>query len=256
VLAIQKVLRKDTKADLSTRIVYAADVVTGFMEDPLLAITTLGLPLDSIPSNIAKELGYNVEQPTFREQVDNLIWLFNNSPESYTASLEEAVFAYGTSFLDSHNKNGKLFIDDPDFESLRLAIKEDFLRKRVFPINNDRVSHGPHLAIQVGMPLLRKLDSEGKDALRILLNLTDEQALQIAVASDLVHDAKELAPTLPNVNRSPSVLNLLTEHILSDSHTLPKRELMGGLSGTRVFLVDASAVIRVSEAPQIKSSRR
>ncbi len=195
-IGLQQMLNKGTRGQVEARLVYAADSVTGFIEDPLLAVSTLGVPLTAIPQGVADHLGLDPESKTLRDRIQHLTHLFHSRPEEYTPLLEETVFSYGTAFLDRHNHDGQLFVDLPDFHKLRQILKEHFLRRQVFPINNEQVSQGSRLADEVGKPLMKALRREGRDPVEALLEMTDQEALDAAVARGLVDNPASFYPRL------------------------------------------------------------
>jgi hypothetical protein len=105
---------------------------------------------------------------------------------------------YGVRFLERHNEGGRLFIELPAFPSVRHIVKEEFLRRMIFPLNNEQVSHAHRLAADVGVPLIAALRRDGLDPTAALQEMTDQTALDAAVERGLIQDATPYMPLLPS----------------------------------------------------------
>lgn len=142
---------------------YAADAAGGFIEDPLLAIITLNVPPSFIPRSVMERLGLDFNSPELRERIAELTNLFHTNPSYFVPPFNQLVFEVAVTFLRRYNCRDRLFVEMPDFANMRHALKEDFLKIHVFPINNEAVSQGSRLATEVGLPLMEAYRAEGRD---------------------------------------------------------------------------------------------
>ncbi len=196
VQSMVSMLSKDTNGSPEARLVFAADVVTGFLEDPLLAMSTLGFSLSSIPTDVANKLGL-LSDEALHARINELNYLFHHRPSAFPALLGETVLIYATTFLERYNTGNQLFIETPIFPSINQELKESFLRAQLFPINNERVSQGKRLSQEVGIPLMASFKADGLDPIKVLLDMTDQQALIAAFERGLIQRFEEYYPCLP-----------------------------------------------------------
>ncbi|MGD2085589.1 MAG: HD domain-containing protein [Candidatus Aminicenantes bacterium] len=191
------VISKETNGSPASNLVYAADVVAGFVEDSLFAITTLNLSLNSIPGSVAKLLKIEPGNKFLLNRIKELASLFHNRPDHFTNLFNKTVIQLGTEFLGFYNHSNQIFIQRPDFEDIRTKIKNDFLKGIVFPINNETVSQGSKLAKEVAIPVMNKIQEQGQDAITILLGMTDQQLLDKALELRLIDKPEQYYPLLP-----------------------------------------------------------
>lgn len=193
--AIKAALNRDNNGPQAGRLVYAADSVTGFIEDPLLAITTLNVPVQFIPSNVLSFLGFDIDKE-FLGKIIRFKNMFNNNPDEFVTNFNGLIFNYAVSFLNRHGTNSKLYTELPTFGEMRALLKEHFLRKRVYPINNELVSHGSKLANEVAIPYMQVLAKKGIDPIMRLLQMTDQELLSAAFNENVIDDPSKYYPTL------------------------------------------------------------
>jgi hypothetical protein len=190
------VINKNVRGSETTRLAFAADATAGFVEDPLFAVTTLGVSPSFLPPMVVEHLGLDFSRSPLRERAAELSRRFQEVPAQFTELFDDTVFALAQAFLASHNRDGKLFVDLPDFESLRQALKEGFLRAHLFPLNNERVSQGSRLATEIGLPVIERLREEGRDPITALLEMTDQQLVAEARRRELIRDVRSFDPRL------------------------------------------------------------
>ena len=199
VTAMKKTIAKDLSGPPAAQLAYSADAVCGLVEDPLLAVTTLGVPLSDIPRDVAEALCLPVDDDGFRQRLAALTRLFHFDPASYTGAFDRLVMEQSAAFLARHGvRDGELFVERPEFPEIRTVLKDEFLRRQVFPVNNERVSQGGRLAREVGLPLIDALRSEGRDPIDALLDMTDQEALAAADERGLIERPSDYHPQLPS----------------------------------------------------------
>ncbi len=187
-------LKKRVNGTFSSRLAYAADAITGFIEDPILAITTLDLSYHLIPKKVLWILGLDFNNSYIMNYIQKLKQLFQNNPGQYTALFNEFVFELSKRFSDMHNSENQLFVELKEFHELKKILKQEFLVKHVFPINNINVSQGPRLANEVALPYMSLLKEEGVDPVMALLDMTDQQLLEAAYEKGVIKDKNSYYP--------------------------------------------------------------
>lgn len=83
VLSIKDTLYKNLKGNRLSRLVYAADAVAGFIEDPLLFLTALGFEKTLIPQTVCEELGFDFLDPSFVKEIQVLTELIHEDVSQY-----------------------------------------------------------------------------------------------------------------------------------------------------------------------------
>jgi len=189
------VLNKEIDGPQSSRVVYTADSAIGFIEDPILAIVTLDVPFHFIPPEIISFLGF--EQEILISNINRLKSWYVKNFDKFLEYFNEFVLEGAINFVSKHSKGNKLLIELNEFTELRRILKEDFLRTQVFPINNERISHGSLLAKDIGIPYLQLLASRCDDPIMHLLTMTDQDLLTAAINKNIISDPSPYYPSLP-----------------------------------------------------------
>lgn len=181
VLDLESVISRKVQSSPEAQLVYAADAAEGFIEDTLFAITTLGISTDCLPHQIASRLGFNVNEIDFKNDLLYLNKLFIENPDNYSIIFGDVVFKHASEFIKKFNGNKPLFIETPEFPELRNMIKENFLKKIIFPINNEKISQGKRIVTEIAIPYIEYLKREKVDPFEKLLKMTDQEVLDHAV---------------------------------------------------------------------------
>ena len=195
IIATKAVLYKKVDGPPSSKIVYAADAAIGFIEDTLLAIITLDVPTHFIPAKILAYL--NSKEESLLPKLSKLKHMYLNNINQFMAQLDELIVSHTVDFIENHSQGNKLFIELPDFPVYRKLLKEDFLRSKVFPINNEQICHGSRLAEDIGTPYLNLLASIYDDPILHLLSMTDKDLLEAAIKENIIDDPTPYFPSLP-----------------------------------------------------------
>jgi len=195
IFATKAVLNKEVDGPPSSKIVYSADAALGFIEDPLLAIITLDVPPHFIPAEILAYL--NFQKESLLPELSQLKYAYSNNIDAFMTQLNELIVRRAIDFIEKHSQVNKLFIELPNFPLYRKLLKEDFLRSRVFPINNEQVCHGSRLAEEIGIPYLNLLASRCDDPILHLLSMTDKDLLEAAIEENIINDPTPYYPSLP-----------------------------------------------------------
>ncbi len=189
------VLKKEVDGPPSSRIVYTADAALGFIEDPILAIVTLDVPPNFIPPEVVSYLGF--QQETLLPDIARLKTYYVQKTDAFLERFNTFVVKRAIDFINRHSTGNKLLIELADFTEIRRILREEFLNKQVFPINNERISHGSRLAEEVGIPYLRLLASRCDDPVINLLTMTDQDLLTAAMNENIINDPSPYYPSLP-----------------------------------------------------------
>ena len=198
VLSIKDTLNKNPNGTHLSRLVYAADSVAGFIEDPLLFLTALGFEKTFIPQTVCEELGFDFNDSNFVLEIQDLADLIHEDVSQYVIRFNELVFRLSTRFADMHNDQDLLFIDKPQFPALREKLKNNFLRSHLHPWNNEKISQGTRLAREVGIPFMDALRAEGRNPIAELLDMTDTDLLIASFERGLINSLESYYPCLPH----------------------------------------------------------
>ncbi len=180
------IVNKDhTSLDSEGRIVLLADIITGFLEDPIWLMCTLDVSPEIIPSQIAEFLGFHYKKQEFFTKLYSLFRVFNTAFElnAFLASFDCLFTEVADSFLKNHPEITSEAIGGESFQKIRAEVKEGFMRELIFPINNLGVSRGKFIQTELMVPLhLRLLESSTVDC---LTSITDRECLDLALNFDL-----------------------------------------------------------------------
>ncbi|MBN1123086.1 MAG: hypothetical protein JXJ17_18580 [Anaerolineae bacterium] len=194
-----------TYANLSEegRVVLLADMITGFIEDPLWAIIALDLSPDFIPPNIANYLCIKIDLPEIQKRLLELNYAFaeTRAIEPFRTKFDTFFKDTITNFVMTREFANTLPLGDPKFESWRRLVKEDLMIKKIFTYNNEKVSHGSRLKSELIVPLCNTL---GSDAIAVLTTIDEPGVLELAKELGLLKK-QNISDYLPS-------LNYVTEH--------------------------------------------
>ncbi len=185
----EDVLREDPSRSMEAAIVITADKVDGYIEDPVLAITALGVPSKFLPQEVRNLFGFDGE---FEGKLVKLEDLFDKGKtEDYDLLLKSVCREYATKFLEARKKEGEiLFVKDPEYENkYKKPLRKGFMEQRVFPINNVVVSHGPIIG-----KIMKQLIERGI-TIDHLLSSTDAETSYLA-GKMVIKDVEYLLPWL------------------------------------------------------------
>ncbi len=144
---------------LEGRIVLLADIIAGFIEDPLWAIIGLDLIPEIVPQDVASVLRIPLSELDFRlrlRSLNNLLFT-TRSPEPFITMFDELFQERALSYVEYARIAENLPLGHERFESDRQLVKDTFMRKRLFPYNNEKVSHGSLLKTKLVQPLIASL---------------------------------------------------------------------------------------------------
>lgn len=157
---LEGVISKDRgKMSPEGRLVLLADIIAGFIEDPLLAVTGLDLSPRLIPDIFREALALPLNDGDFVSELKALnLLLYEGRDVSNFMSSFDVIFRRGIqSFADKYQLAECDPLEESWFEQLRSSLKESFLRKVLFPYNNEKVAHGSLIKEELVGPLLKKL---------------------------------------------------------------------------------------------------
>ena len=123
------------------KIVLFADIITGFIEDPLWATTALNISIKIIPKEVSDYLRIPVKHVDFLESLYKLNILFAESKsfipliEKFDSIFKERVI----SFIEYYGYIKNIPLNDSFFEGKRKMIKEEFMIKIIFSYNNEKI---------------------------------------------------------------------------------------------------------------------
>jgi hypothetical protein len=169
------------------RLALLADMITGFVEDPVWLTAAINVTPEVIPSKVANYLGLQFDEPDFLQGLAQMTSVFHPGLE-----VEEFVLLFDATFT----KIMARFIRDrdladpatgtsEDFQEMRFFIREHFMRCVVFPYNNEYISQGAAIKRKVMLPLLERL---GAAANRHLTRITDEECIAEAIDRSIIHE--------------------------------------------------------------------
>lgn len=179
------VSKKATGVSAEAKTVLLADIVAGFVEDPLLAITGLDIRLDMIPDVVSEQFAFQVDDADFLNTLYSLnLGLYERHDVSgFVQEFDRLFRTCAQSFVLKHSLTRPGVLESKSFNSLRSLIKEQFLRGILFPYNNEKVAHGAFLKSELIEPLLRIL---GSDAVRVFTTITEDELLKLAVENGII----------------------------------------------------------------------
>lgn len=169
-------------------VVLLADMLTGFIEDPLWLVAVLNVTPEVIPGEVARFLGFDVNDPALREELADLTGRFvpGCEPLAFVDWFDALFTRLMANFVRERRLDRPGVLGSAAFERQRQLVKEHFMRGVVFPFNNERVSGGARIKREIVSPLL---DALGVDATPRLTRLTDAGCMDLAVKLRVLGDA-------------------------------------------------------------------
>jgi hypothetical protein len=183
---LEGVISKDL-ATLSPegRLVLLADIISGFVEDPLLAVTGLDLSPRLIPDLVRETLAFPLNDEDFLTELKalNLLLYHARDVPNFMRSFDVIFKGAVQAFADQYHLGETDPLTENWFGELRNALKVNFLRKVLFPYNNEKVSHGSVLKAELVQPLLAIL---GDEAAAALTRINEVEMLDLAEAHGII----------------------------------------------------------------------
>lgn len=184
------------------RTVLLADMIAGFIEDPLLAITGLDLSPRLIPDAVREALALPLDDEEFRAELAELSVLLRDEHDvkkfmlRFDAVFRRCIRVFVRKYrIDQGNPLGKSWFGD-----LRNLVKDGFLRGVLFPYNNEKVAHGSLLRTELVEPLLKVL---GRQATAKLTEVDETGMLKLAIQHGII-EPDEQDRYLPDLDYMPN----------------------------------------------------
>jgi hypothetical protein len=156
-------------SDLSqaARAVLLADIVTGFFEDTFFTVTGLNLSPSELPDDALDMLRLPTGDYVFLEELQHLYLLLNQESDvaRYTRDFNSLVFKSARKFLAEHNFLNVDPLESDRFWSIRSALRQDYLERYIFPLNNEKVCHGEMIRRVLVDPVVSQLGGNAEAAL-------------------------------------------------------------------------------------------
>lgn len=189
-------------------IVLLADMLTGLLEDPLIAITGLRITPDFVQDDVAENLGLPLRDHTYRKR------LFVISERFYTTrDVHKFMHDFDRLFQDAVDRFDRVYrLDDikttktSPFGKLRSEIVSTFLMGKLFIYNNEKISHGSRLRAAIVQPLLATL---GANTPRVLTTIDEADIFTWAVRNGIIREeaASQYFPDLDYIAKyEPALL--------------------------------------------------
>ena len=190
--------KRPASLSLEGRIVLMADMVAGFFEDPLWALTVINLHPRFIPPDVVECLAIPRDERAFVEKMLRLNRAIyeQRAPEPLLGPFDETFFELASAFVERRELATRLPFGEQAFEDIRALIKEQFMRGVLFPYNNEKISRGSLLKEQLVRPMLSRL---GDGAATLLTRWTDRDFLERA-AVELALAPDELERFYPDID--------------------------------------------------------
>lgn len=174
----------------AARLVLLADIVAGFIEDPLLAITGLGLSPHLVPDAVREALAMPLDDEDFRRQLGGLNRLLSRDHDvkEFVTGFDAVFRRCVRRFASRHGIGEADPLEEAWFGELRSLLKEGFLRRVLFPYNNEKVAHGALLTEELVKPLLGVLGDETDST---LTEIDEVGLLELAVRHGIIDDGTQ-----------------------------------------------------------------
>lgn len=183
-------------------IVLLADILTGFIEDPLWITTALDLHPSFVPDDVGSYLCMPLNQNEVMQELFELNQLFENATavEPFETEFDKLFCRFMRDFLEQRKLAESLPFGKPEFEQWRLHIKEDFMRKKIFAYNNEKISKGSSIRKKIVDPLYKAL---GDAAIPTLTTVDEPAAILMAQQFEIISpdDLASFVPSLDYVER-------------------------------------------------------
>ena len=134
-----------------------ADIVAGFIEDPLLAVAGLGLSPRLVPEAVREALAMPLEDGV-RRGLSGLNSLLSRQRDvkEFVAGFRRGLPAVRAPVRGQSTASATLTRwRRSAFGELRSLLKDGFLRRVLFPYNNEKVAHGSLLTEELVKPSAR-----------------------------------------------------------------------------------------------------
>jgi hypothetical protein len=184
---LKKIINKDASSLCDEgKIVLLADIITGFLEDPLWLLTALNISPKLIPDPVAAFLGLPLTNDHFLNRAAMLL-------ESFRPGINTDLFVQGfdkmfaelmEKFIISNSLASTSTLHQVTFEKHRRIIKEEFMKKTIFPYNNLLISQGHKIKNEIVIPLFEKLQRAHQ--CDVLTQLTDQECLRLAAEEGVI----------------------------------------------------------------------
>ena len=135
---LRGIIDKDfTELSLEGKIVLLSDMLTGFVEEPLWMVTALDLRPDLIPPSVSAYLCLDFEGIDF-PAIAAAASCFRSaeSHEPFVFLFDELFLCYMTRFLETRRPSPHDIVS-AEFAATRHMIKDEFMRKIIFPYNKE-----------------------------------------------------------------------------------------------------------------------
>ncbi|MFD9407954.1 hypothetical protein ACFWBN_13200 [Streptomyces sp. NPDC059989] len=150
---LQGIHTKDSTALTDeARVVLVADLLTGIIEDPLMAVAGLNVNPRFIPSEVEETLGFSLHEDPWRRPCVDLATEFHGADHPSPARFQQRF----TALFDGLVKEVLLLhrCADPDdslsvFADIAQTVRETFIRPVIFPLNNEKICHASWLRQEV-----------------------------------------------------------------------------------------------------------
>lgn len=182
------------------KIVLLADIVTGFIEDPLWSTIALNITWDIIPEEVADYLGMPINDFNFLKLLyeSNLVFKESKSYLPVLNCFDKIFQELSSSFIIKRKFIGINPLGRPDFEKKRRLIKDDFMKKVLFAYNNEKISMGPTLKDKLILPFIGFIGDENINA--VLTTIDEEQFIEMVVEKYKIISRSEIDEFLPKIN--------------------------------------------------------
>jgi hypothetical protein len=172
------------------KLVLLADIIAGFIEDPLLAITGLGLSPHLIPQAVREALAMPLDDEQFRRELGALNRLLSGERDvkEFVTGFDAIFRRCVRRFAGRHGIGEANPLEEKWFGELRSLVKEGFLKRVLFPYNNEKVAHGSLLTDELVKPLLGVLGGQ-KDT--TLTEIDEAGMLELAVKHGVIEDGTQ-----------------------------------------------------------------
>jgi hypothetical protein len=185
IVELQNIIKKSHKLlSEEGRIVLLADIVAGYIEDPLWMITALDLKPEIVPDSIAGYLTMPVNDEQFNKKLLSLNVSFYESKqvEPFMREFDLIFREVCESFLEKERIKEKIPLGTKDFMRQHILVKEKFMHERLFSFNTLNISKGNILKTEIVLPYLKyKKESARPDLTEIDENQLMDLAVQLKI---------------------------------------------------------------------------
>jgi hypothetical protein len=192
--------KSHTYLSKEAKIVLLADIITGFIEDPIWATTAIDLLPSFIPGQVNTHLCIGVEKPEIQQRLLKLNYLFFETRKVEPFETGFDLFFKGTvsKYIMERDIARSLPLGEKNFENWRRIVKENFMKNELFLYNNEKISHGSVLFNEIITPLYKKM---GSSLSSTLTAINETQTIELAHKLNILEglDDSRYLPTLDYV---------------------------------------------------------